>query len=620
MADEKSFTELLKAVKKNSSDTKIAAKKALDQNKDKLSQLQNSIESQGGVAKDNLKYNKMQTQITKDEFDLRMKTATAPGAKKEIEKERSEALGKAIGKPLGKFGKGVMDGFKKLGGFFKDKASGAISGLGSLLKFGLMGAALFAVTTFLKSPTWAEWKDKLVPILLDAFNLVTDAIKWTGRTIMDGINAFRVLFGGLFDKDGKFVGISAAFTHLKENAGCIGPALAGLAVGFVGITTLIGGPKLIGKLGIGAVKLAIKGIVGGIPALTTAFGAIGSSLTTVGAALGGGALLGAATVVGAAAIFASLVKGVYEGVKAGNEEFKKTGDITESFKVGTSTFIAETLAFIPNLFLDLTAWVLKKFGWEEWAAAIGEIDLVTSIKESMMDLFDKIGYFIKEFYYDYIKPIIQPVMDKLKDAFDFLGDIFEPVTRVIKIISEKIGKIVDGALNFIGGIFTTSDEERQEKIKQMEKEKALYLQQEIDRGEDNTNQIERVENRIQKQKLKLGEITEEEFDANKEARKKQAKDKYLMKREEKEKQKEIPRLIEKENMKTIDEIPKGSNNSTTISGFKDEDQKNKMLESMGGTVITAPVSNVTNNPTTQMITKTIVEPDPYFLRQSNWAI
>ena len=58
MADEKSFTELLKAVKKNSSDTKIAAKKALDQNKDKLSQLQNSIESRGGVAKDNLKYAK----------------------------------------------------------------------------------------------------------------------------------------------------------------------------------------------------------------------------------------------------------------------------------------------------------------------------------------------------------------------------------------------------------------------------------------------------------------------------------------------------------------------------------------------------------------------------------
>ena len=135
MADEKSFTELLKAVKKDSSDTKIAAKKALDQNKDKLSQLQNSIESQGGVAKDNLKYNKMQTQITKDEFDLRMKTATAPGAKKEIEKERSEALGKAIGKPLGKFGKGVMDGFKKLGGFFKDKAKGAIKGESDSLSF-----------------------------------------------------------------------------------------------------------------------------------------------------------------------------------------------------------------------------------------------------------------------------------------------------------------------------------------------------------------------------------------------------------------------------------------------------------------------------------------------------
>ena len=213
-------------------------------------------------------------------------------------------------------------------------------------------------------------------------------------------------------------------------------------------------------------------------------------------------------------------------------------------------------------------------------------------------------------------------MDVLKDAFDFLADIFEPVTRVVKIIAEKIGKIVDGALNFIGGIFTTSDEERREKIQQMEKEKELYRQQEEEHGEDNSRQIERVENRIQKQRLKLGEITEDQFDADKKARKKEAKDKYLMKREEKEEKKEIPRLISKEeNNKTIDEIPKGSNNSANISGFKDEEQKNKMLESMGGnTIITAPVSNVTNNPTNQMISRTVLEPDVYFMRQAGWAI
>ena len=54
-----------------------------------------------------------------------------------------------------------MDGFKKLGGFFKDKAKGAVSVLGNLLKFGIMGAALFAITNFMQSEKWAEWKEKI---------------------------------------------------------------------------------------------------------------------------------------------------------------------------------------------------------------------------------------------------------------------------------------------------------------------------------------------------------------------------------------------------------------------------------------------------------------------------
>ena len=38
------------------------------------------------------------------------------------------------------------------------------------------------------------------------------------------------------------------------------------------------------------------------------------------------------------------------------------------------------------------------------------------------------------------------------------------------------------------------------------------------------------------------------------------------------------------------------------------------------TVISAPVSNVTNNPTTQVVSRTVIEPDVYFIRQSSWAI
>ena len=38
------------------------------------------------------------------------------------------------------------------------------------------------------------------------------------------------------------------------------------------------------------------------------------------------------------------------------------------------------------------------------------------------------------------------------------------------------------------------------------------------------------------------------------------------------------------------------------------------------TVISAPVSNTTNMSSSTNISKTIVEPDAYFLRQSGWAI
>ena len=117
-------------------------------------------------------------------------TGTPPSSDKEDEKDRSKALANAIGKPLGKFGKGIMNGFKKLGGFFKDKASGAVTGLGSLLKFGLMGAALFAVTKFLKSPLWDKTKTFLIETALPA-------LKKLGKFLAE---KFMLVFDFLKDK------------------------------------------------------------------------------------------------------------------------------------------------------------------------------------------------------------------------------------------------------------------------------------------------------------------------------------------------------------------------------------------------------------------------------------
>ena len=510
-----------------------------------------------------------------------------PAAGEEDKKDRMKSLANAIGKPLGKFGKSIGGAIKSLGSFFKDKFGGGVKTLGNLLKFGVAGLALMALSKFFKSETWAEWKDKLVPILVDAFHMVTDAIKWTGRTIMDGINAFRVLFGGLFDKDGKFVGISAAFTHLKENANLIGPALAGLGVGFLGISTLIGGPKLAGKLGIGAVKLAIKGIVGTVTGLGTAFTAIGGSLTAIGGVMGVSAAAAAGTIVAVVAGIVSIGVGLYKGIQAFRDKFKETGDIFESAKVGFATFLGEAIGFIPNLILDLTGYVAGLFGFDSFKAKIQNIDVAKFFTDAFLDLFDKISFWIRALYLK-IKPVLDKIGNFFQPAVDILQNIAGFIIKLLapfKVVIDKVKKIFKKIGGAIGGLFTTTDEERREKIAEQRANIVLMKDQDKKLGKDaNKNAIGRAEERIAKLQGEMGPE------------------------------------IEKAQSPKIEDLPKPSTDAPDV---------NALLPGMGAaapmmaettTVISAPVSNTTNMSSSTNISKTIVEPDAYFLRQSGWAI
>ena len=553
-------------------------------------------EKMRGIARDG-RDKKHQAKIEK-QGETEDGTGVPPTSEKEDNKDRLKSLKDAITNPLKKGFAGLKGAFGKLSDSLGLKAVGTT--FKGLLKFGLMGAALLAVTKFLKSDTWKEWKDKLVPVLVSAFHMVTDAIKFAGKTIMDGIDAFRVLFGGLFDKEGKFVGISAAFTHLKENANLIGPALAGLAVGFLGISTLIGGPKLAGKLGIGAVKLAIKGIAATVAGLGTAFTAIGGGLTALGATMGVGAAAAAGTIVAVVAGIVSIGVGLYEGIKAFRDKFRETGDIFESAKVGFATFLGEAIGFIPNLILDLTGYVAGLFGFDSFKEKIQNIDVAKFLTDSFLDLFDKISFWIRDLYLK-IKPVLDKIGNFFQPAVDILQNIAGFIIKLLapfKVVIDKVKKIFKKIGGAVGGLFTTTDEERREKIAEQRANIVMMKDQDKKLGRDaNKHAIERAEERIAKLQGELGPEVE---------------------KPESIKIEDLP--IEKDKSSKIEDLPKPSTDVIDMNALLPGMATPPPMMAAAPTVISAPSStnNVQHNH--QNISKTVVEPDVFFQRQAGFAI
>ena len=530
-------------------------------------------------------------------------TGTPPSGGKEDEKDRSKALANAIGKPLGKFGKGIMDGFKKLGGFFKDKAKGAVSVFGNLLKFGIMGAALFAITKFLQSETWAEWKENLVPALVTAFDSVTETLKWAKDKIVNGMAAFNTFFGGMFEADGSFKGFKGQIDNLKENVNCLLPAFAGLGTFIVGLGLLLAPVKL-GKVAINAaisgLKLAFTGLLGltqflwkiggkilslaatgakgagqlvlnGIKSVGTALlalktfmmstvapaimnlvrsgitgagGAIMRGVKAIGTALtalktfmistlapaimnlvrggitgAGGAIMRGVGKVGKALtalrlfMVASLLPAITSmlagfapllvpllvvvgiialaalaiaSIKNAIDDFRctleETGSIFTALKVGFASLIANVLGIIPQLLIDFTAWIFKKLGWCEWAAKLKEIDVVSFIKNGLINIFTKFGAWIGKIYDDYIKPLLaplltffDPVVNIIKKVFNFLIDAIQPVVNIIAKIVGKMAGFVKGVVGKIGGWLGFGGGDDIESVAEVEKEMITTL-------------------------------------------------------------------------------------------------------------------------------------------------
>jgi len=552
------------------------------------------------------------------------------GASKGKDKEKSKDEKKSGDSRFKKLGSILLTPLTKIKDSLMGYGKKAVAGIGTLFKFGIMGAALVLIKNFLESDTWKKWQTDLIPALVVAFDFISATLKLAGETIVTGIKAFKKLLTlDFFDADGNFIGIGASFTLLKE-------AVAGLGVALVGLGLLLAPKALLFsavKLAIGTVFKALKifrlflsidtykaivNMVTGaaskvfMAAIATVRAALKIfrlflsidtykaiiALVASGAKGAGGAILGAVSKVGKALtalrlfMMTSLLPGitamlagfapllvpllivvgvvaavllVIASIKNAFDDFKatldETGSIFEALKVGFASLVANVLGLIPNLLLDFVAWIFEKLGWTQWAAKLKEIDVVSFIKNGLLTIFTKLGEFVGKIYDDYIKPLLAPLLK-----------FFDPVINIVKKVFNFLLDAIQPVIDFISKIA--------KKIGGFIKKIAKKLNPLNWFGGGDDEKVENLDDVVSS-----GTAAQMEIDKS-----------------------------EKEDMVTA--LPRA-----TIVDESDYTPSPEMQAAMAETtVISAPVSNVTNNPTTQVVSRTVIEPDVYFIRQSSWAI
>ena len=340
----------------------IMEKKAIEDRRKAQDDFQKAIEAQGGDVKRNYAFQREQTKITKADFALKRKLADTPGSKKELKKEEAEALKDAVTGPLQRGFKGLTGAFGKLSGVFKSKFGGSIKTLGSLLKFGLGGIALLALSKFLQSETWKNWKEDLIPNLVKAFEIAGDILGFIFKKITNGFKAVKALFGGFFDEDG----FKGGFKQLFENIGCIGPAILGIGLAFAGVATALSlvGLGIVPRLLFGGLMKGGKWLIA--KPFIAAFKGLGKLLGLGGAKslAGGGGLVKASfwskTVQTTKGIFSGIAKRFTNLAASLKNIVPKIGTTIANTVGGMFTGIRDRLATIAAKAAGLAAPLVNK--------------------------------------------------------------------------------------------------------------------------------------------------------------------------------------------------------------------------------------------------------------------
>jgi len=429
MADEQTIgiKALVAELKSGNAERRVEEAAKLQRDKLQLEKMEEQLKETGIEAKDSQKYRDEELRIKKAELALRKQGATSKAAREEIAKEESELQSNRFEKFFGEnsfVGKSLGGLGDKLGNLVPGGVKGILGTLGTV-------AALGALVTFLQSETWKNLKEKIIPKLAEGLEAF--------------INSFSEFFADIttFFEDPSFANFTEIFT------GKSGIIIAGL----VGITALLSPFKTFRllKLGIIAFKAALNLLGKGLPALikggaavaggvARAAGGVASAAGGVARAVGGGVraagggiksvapllkvgLRGAATAakfIPGLGLAVTAALGIFDGMTAGIEEYKKSGDLGKSVEAG-----------ISNAASGLTFGLVSKETFQKGIDGIkaGATTAWNTYKKAWVGIYTGVKTFIKD-----PKGTLLAVKDKIttsvSDAAGKISDTFTEITGV----------------------------------------------------------------------------------------------------------------------------------------------------------------------------------------------
>ena len=377
---------------------------AINDQKQVLEAMKESIEAQGGIAEDNKKYQEASKDLQIQEIDARLNSGgLAKGKEEELKKERDQ-LNKNNLTLLEKISSGIM-GLKENA---KEKLKGAGKGFMALVKGTLFAGALIAFGLFVQSDMFKTIIDNLGEILIGLGVVVGlfatfKIIKFIGAitTALKAIKAFYIAQKLALTKTylpplkamvssmlatGKTMALTAKqFLTMKIKAlkGFL-PAVSGM------VSSMLATGKTMARTAAQFLMMKIKALVAFLPAviaMAASFGAMIIPLLPI------------------IAIAAGIIV-VILALKSAFTDFQKTleetGSVAEALKVGIAKFMGFIIGFIPDLVLKLVGFVAGLFGFDDFKAKVGKLDPIQFIADGIKSLFDAIGNFFSDiFNFDY---------------------------------------------------------------------------------------------------------------------------------------------------------------------------------------------------------------------------
>jgi len=341
---------------------------AINDQKQVLEAMKESIEAQGGIAEDNKKYQEASKDLQIQEIDARLNSGgLAKGKEEELKKERDQ-LNKNNLTLLEKISSGIM-GLKENA---KEKLKGAGKGFMALVKGTLFAGALIAFGLFVQSPMFKTIIDNLDKILIGLgvvvglfaiFKIIKFIVAIT--TALKAIKAF-------------YIAQQIALTKKYL------PALSGM------VSSMLATGKTMARTAAQFLMMKIKALVAFLPAVTAMAASFGAMIIP---------LLPIIAIAAGIAVVILALKSAFTDFQKTLEE---TGSVGEALKVGIAKFMGFILGFIPDLVLKLVGFVAGLFGFDDFKAKVGKLDPIQFIADGIKSLFDAIGNFFSDiFNFDY---------------------------------------------------------------------------------------------------------------------------------------------------------------------------------------------------------------------------